>query len=444
MVQTLPLPLPATLVDEHRIDLAAPYTSGWGVEAEDVRTAPTGEFYALYTLWRAGPGFREVAASPAEERLAYRILTRYAPDGTVLNTTLCCHDHPDGTPSAVKCSPDMSLCVLPDGKVALSGTPDRTHLLTPELDTVLAAWSMPNRPYDEEPLPGDPFVTSMSVMPSGRLLCVATEYGTHRYGNSLPNIVGLAETVPAAGHKPEVRALVSLDGSPAHQTAENDLRPHVTHAGAPVGLDNRPHSLVDHLRRDTGDPYVWSQSRLGRPAPIGAELFVVPVFARTYRGGSRGQPHAFLLVDTDGRVTGRLGGMEPWKDSPFTGHCFNLVADPHRGHAFHLNRYGLYAWTADGSLRARLATEEQQFKALTRFTPTEVSPDGTLVLVHRTQHLMLRIPIPDDLTELGPVVAEALRIHTKQRTALKKEWAKAWGPVVNWHWATGGTRPHRL
>ncbi|MFD7552180.1 hypothetical protein [Streptomyces sp. NPDC059816] len=57
---------------------------------------------------------------------------------------------------------------------------------------------------------------------------------------------------------------------------------------------------------------------------------------------------------------------------------------------------------------------------------------------------MLRIPVPEDLTELGQIVAEALEIHTKQRTALQKAWAKGWGPVVNRHWATRGIRTHRL
>ncbi|MFI2372101.1 ATP-binding protein [Streptomyces sp. NPDC018833] len=79
----------------------------------------------------------------------------------------------------------------------------------------------------------------------------------------------------------------------------------------------------------------------------------------------RGQPFVFALVNDQGEMTGRLHGLHEWRDSPFTDFCFNLAGDPHRGHALHLNRYGLYAWNKTGVLRAKLDAETKTFKALT-------------------------------------------------------------------------------
>ncbi|MEU9214308.1 hypothetical protein AB0D27_42150 [Streptomyces sp. NPDC048415] len=172
--------------------------------------------------------------------------------------------------------------------------------------------------------------------------------------------------------------------------------------------------------------------------PLAEDLVVVPLFARTFRGGSRGQPFVFALVNDQGEMTGRLHGMHEWRDSPFTGFCFTVAADPHRHRAFHLNRYGLFAWNVGGQLRARLDTEAKAFKPLTHFTLTACSPDGHLLLVHNKQHLVLRVPAPDDLGDLASVVETALRTYAKQRTALKKKWAP-----VNWHWVNSPPRTSR-
>ncbi|MFD7096981.1 hypothetical protein [Streptomyces xanthophaeus] len=138
-------------------------------------------------------------------------------------------------------------------------------------------------------------------------------------------------------------------------------------------------------------------------------------------------------------MTGRLSGLHEWRDSPFTGFCFELAGDPHRGHAFHLNRYGLYAWNRAGVLRAKLDTDSKAFRPLTHFTLGACTPDGDLLLVHTNQHLILRVPAPDDLTDLAGAVEEALRAYARQRTALKKQWSP-----VNWHWTQTSAPSHRL
>lgn len=108
------------------------------------------------------------------------------------------------------------------------------------------------------------------------------------------------------------------------------------------------------------------------------------------------------------------------EDSPFTGFDFTVVADPYRARAFHLNRYGLYAWSADGVLCSRMPTAEKPFKPLVHFALLECTPAGELLLAHRKQHLLLRVPVPQDLDDLA-VAVEA---------ALKKQYAP-----VSWLWS---------
>ncbi|MFD8983462.1 hypothetical protein [Streptomyces sp. NPDC059564] len=437
MIQMYPLALPGTLVDHRRIDLAVLYSKGWGVHAYDVVGAPNGEVYALYGVYRHTYGVTDDEQDPGQANFGYRIITRYAPDGEVMASAVFRSDGA-GEPSAVVDGGDMSLCVLPDGVLAISARPDNTTLVAPDLSRVLAAYdSKDRRPFGEF-APGDAFATSIGVTPSGRLLCTVAEYGVWRYGNLLTNIVGVADGPLTTTSKPAIEAIASLDPQPAHHS-EVDSRAHAVHQGAPIGLANRPRPALTELVAGEDHLSNWDRSRLGRPVPLADDLFAVPMYARTFRGGSRGQPFVFALVNDQGEMTGRLHGLHEWRDSPFTGFCFNLAADPHRGHAYHLNRYGLYAWNRAGVLRAKLDTEDKAFKPLAHFALGACTPDGDLLLIHTKQHLILRVPAPEDLTGLAAAVEEALRAYTRRRTALKKQWTP-----VNWHWTQTSVPLHRL
>ncbi|NWF27427.1 hypothetical protein HW130_14320 [Streptomyces sp. PKU-EA00015] len=437
MIQTLPLTLPGTLVDFHCIDLTALYSKGWGLGVDDVAAGPTGEMYALSRVHRYTYGVADDEQDPARVNFGYRIITRYSAGGEVLGSAVCSPDD-DVAASAVASGGDMTLCVLPDGILAVSAGPNSTTLVAPDLSRVIATYdSKDDRPF-EEFTPGDAFATSISVTPSGRLLCSVAEYGVWNYGSVITNIVGVADGALTAASKPTINALASLDPEPARHS-DVDLRAHVAYQGAPVGLANRPRPALTELVTGEDRLSGWHDSRLGRPVPLADDLFVVPLFAKTFRGGSRGQPFVFALVNDQGEMTGRLHGMHEWRDSPFTGFCFNVAADPLRGYAYHLNRYGLYAWNKAGVLRVRLDNEAKTFKPLTHFTLTACSPAGDLLLVHNKQHLILRVPAPDDLTGLAAAVEEALRMYARQRTALKKQWAP-----VNWHWTQRSAPVHRV
>ncbi|OLT36310.1 hypothetical protein BJF79_06795 [Actinomadura sp. CNU-125] len=87
----------------------------------------------------------------------------------------------------------------------------------------------------------------------------------------------------------------------------------------------------------------------------------------------------------------------------------------------------------------KLSTDDKAFKPLKHFTLTTCSLAGELLLVHGKQHLVLRVPVPDDIADLGKSVESALAAYTKERTALKKKWT----PTA-WHWVQNGARAHRL
>lgn len=437
MTMTLPLTLPASLMDTHHVDPAA---DGWGFMTHHVVATPAGDTYALSGAgryrWEA-----DGSTDPAEQNFGYQMITRHAPDGTPAATALFGQPQPDGTPSAIAEGERPNLAVLPDGTVALSSKPGSTHLISSDLSRVLASWTMPWGWEEEKARTGDPYAASIAVTPSGRLLCATSEYNLSNWAGAHPNIIALSEpgSSLAPGSKATLRAIATHDSRTARQT-DADQYPHVRFRGAPVGRDNRPApSLTEVVSKDARSPYDYRDSTMGRPALLGDDLFVVPVFGKIYRSGNRGQVFTFVLLDDQGVVRGRLEGLDPYKDSPFTGFCFTVVADPYRARAFHLNRYGLYAWDADGRLRSRMSTEDKPFKALTHFALLECTPAGELLLAHRKQHLLLRVPVPEELDGLAAAVEAALKGYGTGRNALKRQYNP-----VNWHWVDHSAQVHHL
>ncbi|MEV0292561.1 hypothetical protein [Nocardia sp. NPDC050710] len=146
-------------------------------------------------------------------------------------------------------------------------------------------------------------------------------------------------------------------------------------------------------------------------------------------------------MDDEGNVLGHLEGMDYRRDSPYTGECYRLATDPARGRVYHLNRYGLYVWDADGTLLAKVATDAKPFSVLKNFTLLGCTPDGDLILVQDKQHLMVRMPVPEHgvAEALAPAIEVGLAAFAKRRTAVKKQW-----PQVAWHWTyrpeAGSTR----
>lgn len=82
---------------------------------------------------------------------------------------------------------------------------------------------------------------------------------------------------------------------------------------------------------------------------------------------------------------------------------------PHRARAFNHNNYGMYTCSTDGVLRARMSTAENPFKPLIHFALLEYTPAGEPLLAHRKQHLLLRVPVPQNLDDLAMSVGTTLK-----------------------------------
>lgn len=431
MVWTVPLALPAELVEKYAIDLSAPYTGGWSYTHGDVGFSSAGEMYVLSRLRR----YRrdgEDAAVPADQSVDFTIIVRYPVSG-------------EGVPEVSAVFPvrtryskfgdtsDLQLAVLTTGDVALSGRSDATYLVEGGLGRVVAEYTTdPYRDSGREHEAGNRFATRIRVTPGGRLLCAVAEFGTHGYAGFSANLVAVTDEVLTAERRPVLRALASMDPQPKYQTPELDSLPYLTYQGRPVGMEHRP--VVDFSDSVMGDwdwLYRTREHTLGTPEPLSDSRFVVPVFTRLFRGGNRGNAFAFALMDDEGAIHGRLEGMDRWADSPYTGECYRVATDPARGRVYHLNRYGLYVWNIDGALLAKVPTDTKPFSVLKNFTLLGCSPEGDLILTQDKQHLLVRIPIPE--REAGDALAStvdaALSAFAKQRTVLKKQWAQ-----VNWHW----------
>lgn len=427
----LPITAPASLSDVHHLD---PEADGWGVRVDHAVATAAGDTYVLAGLRRyrgraAGP------ADPAEQDFGYQLITRHGSDGEPTATAVFGQAVPGGGPSVIQEGEAATLAVLPDGAIAVSSKPGSTHVLSPDLDEVLASWPMTWGWQKQHDAGDDPFAASIAVTPAGRLLCMTSEYGLYNWAGAHPNIVAVSEpgTTLGPGRKPVLRAIATLDAR-THSQSDADSYAHVRYGDEPVGGGNRPSpSLTEALSELTGTSgnlYGYLDSKMTRPAALGDDLFVVPVFGKIYRSTNRGQEFSFALVDDQGALRGRLGGLHLREDSPFTRFDFTVVADPHRARAFHLNRYGLYAWSADGVLRARMSTAEKPFKPLVHFALLECTPAGELLLAHRKQHLLLRVQVPQDLDDLAVAVEDALKAYGRERTALKRQYAP-----VNWLWS---------
>lgn len=429
MVWTVPVALPETLVTEYGLDLAAPYTAGWGFEPLDVGFAGDGRMYVLSRLSRYVRGGEEAADKTAQS-FTFWLIARYGADGSPDTAAVFPQRR---THSTYGDAWDLGLSVLRDGTVVLAGKHDATYLIDADLTRVLAQFTMnPHRSSFRDYTMGTPFATHVRVTPGGRLVCVLAEFGTYGYGSYVANLVGVADTALSADARSTIRVVASLDSAPRHQKAELDVRPYALHQGLPVGLSHRPDPGLAALVKDRWPGRFPTRGRrLGRPEPLSDDLFVVPLFSELFRSGNRGNDFWFLLLDADGKIAGRLEGLDPWSDSPYTGECRRVVADPPRSRVFHLNRYGLYAWSADGTLLARVPVADKPFSVLKNFGLLGCAPNGDLVLAQQKQHLVVRVPVPEtDLdTGLAGAVEGALAAFAKRRTALKKDWAQ-----VAWHW----------
>ncbi|MEU1902398.1 hypothetical protein ABZ512_28855 [Nocardiopsis dassonvillei] len=387
--------------------------------------SPSGDCYVL-------SGLRQYSACKTRGIRVWT-LSRYRPDGTLAAQLVILHDRDEEPEARAGLSAYVTdLCVLPDGTLALSSGENRTFLVDADLTTLLGSWEgAPRTGRHREHLDTaehvkGSFAAAIRTTPSGRLLCVVSEFGLGRQiGGGDANLLGIAEEALTPEHRPAIEVFACLQTPEPREDGSNTRQPlpHTDYGGSPVDGLNRPApSLVDsvHTRWAMGPWLSWRfRPHLEAYAVVADDLFVVPVF-NGFRQ-DRWSEYAYALVDDSGSLVGRLDGPGRGDRSPIPGDHHAVAADPARGRIFHVNQSGLYVWSADGTLLTVLPTTEKAYRPLRHLKLMGCGPEGDLVLIRPEHNLLTRVEVPDDLDRLGDAVAAALADHTRQRTRLKKQ-----------------------
>lgn len=441
VTQTLPILLPDWLIDTYGIDLGATGPAACDITTQDAVFSASGDMYVVSRVFCHGVGDRQ-ETDPTRQTMRCNVIARYDRQGRRLGVLITGLAGPDGATSRIPYTGWQSLSALPDGNIAVTFTPDSTYVINAELDTIVTAYEVGEDRLTPVLAEGNGFSTWMRSTPGGRLLCVVCETTQNSYGwfHTSANLVAVGDPAPLAVTRPILQVIAAVYGLGGREDFDRpEGRPYVVYDGAPLTKRNRPpEPLQEQLRRHferTGEhvgkswrgPYVMSA-----PEPVADDLFVLPLFSRYYRGGNKGNTFAFCLIDDTGRLVGTLRGLDLEADSPFAGGHVRVATDPPRGRVYHLNQNGVYAWSGDDwALQAKVSTAVRPYSLLKQFDLLGCSPDGEIVLVHRKQHLILRVPAPPDLNELSGAVADALTTYAKERSALKKALAP-----TNWYWTS--------
>ncbi|MBE3001614.1 hypothetical protein IDM40_23390 [Nocardiopsis sp. HNM0947] len=359
-----------------------------------VRTAPDG---GRYTLSDVGPDLTHAGVSHNDRgAVTEQVLTRYSPDGRPSAQTLVRGSHEWSVADA--------LSVLPDGRPLLSTRDNRARVLEPGLDTA-------------EPVcaPGtDRWAHRTRTTPSGRVLCLLGD-----------NVVAVSQE-PVGTELPELTAVTALR---RERPALRGPRYYPPSDGSGEGEPRT--ELAEQITGRYGTGF-----RVPRPesvrdvVPIDDSTFVVLMLGWFKHAAQRGGDFLFGLVDSEGTLLGHLD-LDTHRDSPCRGVRYDVVTDHRRDRIVHLNTFGLYTFDLSGNRTCQLSTEDRRFAPLKHFRLHDIDGNGGLVLVHEKQHLVLTVPLPDDVSDLPDAVTDALAHFRRARHRLKKEYAP-----TDWNWTT--------
>ncbi|WP_017595844.1 hypothetical protein [Nocardiopsis potens] len=425
----MPLTHPLLLPAAHLFPSGGPPAETIGFKHLAAAFSESGDCYVL-------SGFARMVAG-LERYINGQLVTRYRPDGTpagCLVIRLTAVEEGDESSSGIR-GHATDLCVLPDGAVALSSPDNRTFLVDADLTGLAGTWDGNYGRAAGEFRPDVPehikssFAAMIRPTPSGRLLCVLSEFEMSMVAGGVLNLIGTARGPLTPDHRPEVDVFACLrlpDGPGPNRSLPI---PYTSYAGAPAGGEHRPGPGLAAEARARWPELRWFRPRLGAPAVVAEDRYLVPVFD-AFRP-DRWSEYVYALVDGSGALVGRLDGPGKGKSSPFPGEHYEVAADPERGRVFHVNESGLYVWSAEGERLAALPAADKAYRALKRMHLMGCAPDGSLLLARHDHNLLLRIEVPDDLDRLGPAVEAALSDHVRTRNRLKK----AHTPV-DWLWTT--------
>ncbi|WP_157420585.1 hypothetical protein [Actinomadura kijaniata] len=312
------------------------------------------------------------------------VMTRFAPDGAPVRQAVV-----EGLNTA-----DAAPCALPDGRFLVTGRDNVTMVVGADLASAALATGTGR------------WAARARLTPSGRAVCL---------GGGVA--VAVTETPLTADPLPALRPVTTFATDYAREF------PAAPPTFGPGGGD-----LAALLREKLGYRMLYG---LWDAVPLDDETFVVAVVSRTKYLRQRGGDFVFALIGADGSWKGLLD-LDAYRDGAGRGTRYDVAVARGR-RIVHLNTFGLYVFDDTGARLARLPAEEGEYKALKAFRLHGVDPDGSLLLVHEKQNLLVTIPVPDDLADLPAAVAGAMAAFPKARSALKRR-HEVVSTAHGWQW----------
>jgi hypothetical protein len=323
------------------------------------------------------------------------------------------------------------LSVTPENLVVLTTQANRTFLFDAALENRVGQFASSD-PKQVQQIYDAGFAYHAEPLADGRLLCLVSEPGVQLRWFS-PNLLCLSDGSPLSpGQRPNLTCIACLKPD----LTVDATFPHVhLPDGTRVGKGNRPTPSLEQLAEKRYDLSLYG-CWIGQALPLGEGTCLVTLFHKLMRGGSKGSDFVFALISEDGRLVGRVDGIDPHDDSPFVDHHYRVAVDRARGRIVYKTRASFFLFDLKGKLLNKVELEGPARKGLSVFKLGGCGPDGRIVLYHPEQHLLLQLDPIDQPGDLRATLADGLAFYKRERTRLKKQHevvAYRWmhpGPIV--------------
>lgn len=421
MTRVSELPIPRQLVTEHQLDL----TTDFQPKHSHFRFSSRGELFVLSQLF-----YNYYRYDKTDDRdFSAFLITRYNQDRVVTAQAalIDLHQELEGNEPLRSDVFEVSLSVTPDDQVVFSTVGNRTYFFANDLRQRMGAFAEfdsrdPSRMYHSN------FGYQLWYTQDRAVLCTVGEPNVHlaRPGT---NLVALSDGPLHSDHRPNLKCITCL-------VSKLNCEPDCTFSyitlptGESVGSGCRPQpSLPEQVKAR----YQLSLYKpwIGNVLPLQGSKCLISVFNQWMRGGTKGCPFLFAIVSYEGKLLGRLEGIDPHDESPFVGHFYDVAVDPTGSQVYYLNKAALFVFSHTGKMLIKIPLKVKELSTLTNFQLGGCSPAGELVFVHPKQHLFMLVPVPNKLEHLAQTLQDSLMVYKKARTRLKNTWRPA-----QYHWTT--------
>lgn len=178
-------------------------------------------------------------------------------------------------------------------------------------------------------------------------------------------------------------------------------------------------SLAQIIKEELDEEYtrdLWSSG----PIALGQSLFLIPLFGKMGRGGSRGQLIAGLIINSAGQVISRLNDLDFHADSPYEKKHFIFAAIHKKEKIFYKNAYGVYLFDYSGKCIEKHYFSDPKVKSLKPFKLIGSINNSTRIILYHEKNNDLLILDIDEMNSFADSIANSIKIFKKEKSAHKK------------------------